>query len=206
MGDTVLEDKMKLRKHIEQLRSNMTEQERQVKSTAITAEALNQPYWPKEDVDKAFPFTFLAYMPIKAEVDISPILKYGWQHSCRVVAPKVHMEDKSLSLHVIHSFDDLEPGVWGIPEPKAHTILLMDISQISLVLVPGVAFDQHGGRLGYGGGFYDRFLQRFRQLSKPKPMLLALAYGLQIVPAVPMEEHDFRVDQVITEHGALVDY
>ncbi len=200
-----MENKRKLRKHIEQLLSNMTDQERRDKSTIIAAQALNQPYWPKANADKAFPFTMMAYMPIKAEVDNSLICKYCWHHSHRIVAPKVHMEDKSLSLHVIHSFEDLEPGAWGILEPKEHTALMMDISQIDLVLVPGMAFDKYGGRLGYGGGFYDRFLQRFQQLSIPVPMLLALAYDLQIVPKVPTEEHDLLVNQVITEQGTLID-
>lgn len=206
MENPVLEEKRKLRKYVEQLRSNMTNQERQDKSAIITTQVLNQPYWPKAAgaADKAFLFTVMVYMPIRHEVDISPILEYGWHHSCRVVAPKVHLEDKSLSLYIIHSFDDLQPGVWGIPEPKEHTTLLMDISQIDLILLPGIAFDHDGGRLGYGGGFYDRFLQRFQQLSSPVPMLLALAYDLQIVAKVPIEEHDLRVDQVITEHGPLI--
>jgi 5-formyltetrahydrofolate cyclo-ligase len=92
--------------------------------------------------------------------------------------------------------EDLEPGFKGIPEP-VEACERVGPEAVDLVIVPGVAFDVRSGRLGYGGGFYDRFLASCRA---PR---IAVAFSMQIVDGVPCDEHDLPVDVVVTETGEI---
>lgn len=116
---------------------------------------------------------------------------------------KTNNQQSTLIWHTIASLDDLEIGAFGIREPKIRTRdegqgtkEVAGLASLDLLLVPGVAFDLAGGRLGYGGGFYDRTLQNFTCPT------ISLALRCQIVHEVPMEAHDVRVGQVIaTSHS-----
>ena len=89
---------------------------------------------------------------------------------------------------------NLKEDKYGILEPTKD-IEAMNKNELDLVIMPGLAFDTNGGRLGYGGGYYDKYLQKIAgNLSK-----VALAYDFQIVQEVPKEEHDIKVDYIITE-------
>ena len=91
---------------------------------------------------------------------------------------------------------ELRPGPWRIPEPDPARCDLAAPADIDFILVPGVAFDPDGGRLGYGAGYYDRLLAAW---PAPLPALVALAFEIQIVPAVPVLAGDHRVDLIVTE-------
>jgi len=92
-------------------------------------------------------------------------------------------------------YDNVAPGYFGILEPtKGSTV---DPCLIDIVLLPGVAFDQECYRLGYGGGFYDRFLPRL----SPNAIKIGIAFGMQMVDRVPRDPHDIPLDGVCTEHG-----
>ena len=93
---------------------------------------------------------------------------------------------------------DLESGSYGIPEPRPG-LPPASPESIDLIVVPGSAFGRSGDRMGYGGGFYDAFLPRLRA-DTPR---IALAFELQLVDDVPQEDHDLRIDVVVTERGAL---
>ena len=95
---------------------------------------------------------------------------------------------------------DLRPGTWGIREPIPERCPLADPGRIDFALVPGVAFDRSGRRLGYGGGFYDRLLGG--ELSDGVPFVSG-AFGVQVVDEVPVDPSDVLVDVVITEEGRL---
>ena len=93
---------------------------------------------------------------------------------------------------------DLAPGTWGIPEPQRDRVRPVSLEEIDLLITPGAAFDQSGQRVGYGGGFYDGVLKSFQKPS------VALAYGVQLVEAVPtVSGHDQPVDIIITEDGIM---
>lgn len=208
MEISILDQKKALRLRIGTLRAAMPEDERLTRTARINKEALSGG-WLKascrtEETAGSAPFTVFTYIPMPDEVDIRPLIQYCFEQEYRVIAPKVSEEGRNLSLHSISSFQDLETGYKGILEPGMDTPLLHKLSEIDLMLVPGIAFDRQGGRLGFGRGFYDRFLGKFQEQSLPHPLKLALAFGFQMVPAVPMEGHDLRVDQVITEDGALI--
>ena len=96
-------------------------------------------------------------------------------------------------------------GTWGIREPIAKAQQLFDIRQVDVALVPGLAFDANMGRLGYGGGFYDRFMQQYVRTGLPKPYILAAAYEEQLIPEVPMGLFDFRINELVTETRILTE-
>jgi 5-formyltetrahydrofolate cyclo-ligase len=93
---------------------------------------------------------------------------------------------------------DLVPGAWGIPEPR-EGLPEVPPQEMDLVLVPGSAFDAEGDRCGYGGGFYDTYLP----LTRPGTPWVALAFELQLVPAVACEPHDLPVTVIVTEERVI---
>ncbi|PZE20830.1 5-formyltetrahydrofolate cyclo-ligase [Paenibacillus xerothermodurans] len=146
--------------------------------------------------------TLFTYMPIKSEIDITPVMEACWSKQYRVLIPKVQPEQR-LKLFEVRSHADFEPGTWGILEPVSDAPQLLDIKQIDAVLVPGLAFDVRLGRLGYGGGYYDRFMQQFIRNRYPKPYMIAGAFDLQVIKEVPMGLFDFRLDELITEERTI---
>jgi 5-formyltetrahydrofolate cyclo-ligase len=203
----VRDQKIELRRAMEALREAIPSPEREgkeraivEKSIAICKERLLQP--DGKPTGKAL-FT---YMPIRTEVNVIPVMRWCWQQGVPVVLSRSDRERKTMSLHRIRSLAELdtEKGPWGISEPKASQPELSDLGQIGLILVPGLGFDREFGRLGYGGGFYDRFMQRFEPLGLPRPYCLAAAFDVQIARRVPLGWHDFRVDEIVTESQRLL--
>jgi len=118
----------------------------------------------------------------------------------RVAVPRVDRAARMLRLHAVGQLDiDIVAGHLGIPEPR-ETLPIIEPGEIDWVLVPGVAFDAAGRRLGYGGGFYDRLLPLIRD-SAPR---IAGAFDVQIVDEVPAGPHDRRVDAVVSPIRTLV--
>lgn len=139
----------------------------------------------------------LAYHSFGSEPDTRPLLDAVLAAGKRLVLPRVDRPSRRLTLHHVAAPEqELLPGVWGIPEPDPARCPPAPIEVIDFVLVPGVVFDVHGGRIGYGAGYYDRLLGECPAATA----LIAAAFELQVVDAVPMAEHDRRVDQVVTEH------
>ncbi|ULL19053.1 5-formyltetrahydrofolate cyclo-ligase [Paenibacillus sp. H1-7] len=147
--------------------------------------------------------TLFTYVPVKSEVDVTPVMEACWKKNYRVLVPKVQHEPKQLKLFEIQSHDDLEKGAWNIPEPKDDIPQFHDMKKIDVILVPGLAFDLRLGRLGYGGGFYDRFIQQYVRAGWTKPYIIAGAYDMQMIKEVPMGLFDFRLDELITESRAI---
>lgn len=138
--------------------------------------------------------TILLFLSMTTEVDTSPIALRAWTDGRRVLAPKVSWEQKRMQPVEISSLTTgvtLDP--MGIREPIEGPPT--PIRDIDLVIVPGLAFDAEGNRLGRGRGFYDRFLANhdFRGVA------CALAFEMQVVPSVPRDEHDRRVDLLVTD-------
>lgn len=139
--------------------------------------------------------TPLLTLPFRSEWNTLALVRHALHSHKRVVLPRVDPASRMLILHGIEDeMRDVQPGFRGIPEPLASCPLI-EPSAIDWVLVPGVAFDTHGRRLGYGGGFYDRLLQLIPE-HVPR---VAGAYDLQVIAAVPSAPHDARIDILITE-------
>lgn len=131
-----------------------------------------------------------AYLSFNQEVRTEPIIRQAWADGKRVAVPKVIGTE--MTFIWIDSFDDLGPGYYGITEPLQNGPVADD--RRALVLMPGLAFDLEGHRVGYGGGFYDRFLER--ESDHP---LVALCYDFQLMEHLDVEAHDVPVDCVIDD-------
>lgn len=144
--------------------------------------------------------TVMWYVSVRDEVRTGPAIESALRSSRdggkRVVVP--FCVGQSLQCFDLRRIDDLATGRYGIAEPRSQyrddASRWVDPREIDLIVVPGVAFDANGGRIGHGKGYYDRFLP----LTRPETMLVGLAFDPQIVPAVPMQSHDRAMDAVVT--------
>jgi len=143
--------------------------------------------------------TLMLYASMRDEVPTHALIKRLLAAGRRVALPVAHAHDKSLTLACLSSPDDLKPALYGVPEPKAEGRQACPSSSVDVALIPGLAFDMAGHRLGHGLGYYDRFLP---SLSCP---LIGLAYDAQIsATALPREAHDHPVDYVVSEKRVVV--
>ncbi len=133
--------------------------------------------------------TIYGYLPYNQEVRTVPMLEQAIRDGKRVAVPKCYGEEMRF-LYINDFVTEVAPGYANIPEPIADEPVADD--KTALVLMPGLAFDPQGHRIGYGGGFYDRFLA-----NEPDHPTLALCYGFQMVEHLETEEFDIPVDQVL---------
>jgi len=132
-----------------------------------------------------------AYLSFNQEVRTNPIIQRAWADGKRVAVPKV-VGDEMVFIW-IDSFEGLAPqGAFHILEPIEDGPVASD--ETALILMPGLAFDPQGHRVGYGGGYYDRFLEK-----EPDHPLVALCYDFQLYDRLEVEAHDVPVDLVITD-------
>jgi 5-formyltetrahydrofolate cyclo-ligase len=137
----------------------------------------------------------LFYMPIHGEVDITPLfIKYN--NKKKLYLPRVNSKEKDLDIHEIKNLDQLKEGVYKILEPQIQNNLIEPAS-LDLVLIPGIAFDTKGQRIGYGHGYFDKFLKK---TNCPK---FGIAYEFQIVKNIAAEKHDVPVDKIVTERRII---
>ena len=131
------------------------------------------------------------------EVDTYSIIHKAWEEDKQVAVVKCVPKTRSMDFYVIESFDQTEKGYSGLIEPLPEKATKIEPSQIDLIFVPGVAYSKAGFRLGFGGGYYDRFLPTYNGPT------LSLAFEEQIVPEVPVEEHDFKVQKIVSEKEVI---
>ena len=142
----------------------------------------------------------MLYMPLADEVDLLPLALRCFQMGKTVCVPKVDWTRGEMEAVEVMSFDDhvMEVDEHGVRSPRDSRPVL--VRTIDLVVVPGVAFDAQGNRLGRGGGFYDRFLKRL----SPTATTVGLAFDQQIIDDVPVDDRDIRVDMVVTDRRLTV--
>ncbi|MCC6676745.1 MAG: 5-formyltetrahydrofolate cyclo-ligase [Phycisphaerales bacterium] len=137
----------------------------------------------------------MVYAPLPMELDIRPLVESALRAGRVVCMPRVGWEGRSLTPVAIQSLDDLVDGErFGLKEPRPGARVVAK-DMLDLVIVPGLAFDAGGGRLGRGAGFYDRFLGSLG----PRAVKVGVAYEAQVFPSVPTELQDVRLDVVVTE-------
>lgn len=139
----------------------------------------------------------LVYTSKCLEVDTHPLIEWLLLEGRTVVVPIIQQEDCSLRLSYLRDPSVLVPSTFQVPEPIGHEIPA-DPSSVQVVIVPMLAFDAAGNRLGYGAGFYDRFLSKHPELLK-----IGLAFSCQEVASLPAEENDICMDWIVTEQGVL---
>jgi 5-formyltetrahydrofolate cyclo-ligase len=139
----------------------------------------------------------LFYASFRSEVSTEELIEASIASGKEVLLPKVDDENCALTKHVIESLQDVSPGYMGIPEPVTNHC--MKVENIHLIVVPGMAFDLAGWRIGYGGGYYDRLLARVRGVRP----IVALSYETQIREDIPHMEYDVPMDAIVTEERVI---
>lgn len=174
-------DKKELRSIIKERKRAMTEVEIEQASSALAEQFFNCPQYQSAK-------TVYGYLPYNQEVRTVPMLERALLDGKKVAVPKVYGDQ--MRFIYLTDFSQVEKGYCGIPEPIADEPLAQDPE--ALVMMPGLAFDMQGRRVGYGGGFYDRFLS-----SEPGHPTVALCYDFQVFPKLETEEFDIPVDCVL---------
>jgi len=174
-------DKKELRSRIRQQKRAMTAEEIQQRSSKLAELFLNSEAYRNAK-------TIYGYLPYNQEVRTVPMLEQALRDGKKVAVPKVYGDE--MKFIYLDDLSAVEKGYSGIPEPIADGPIGDD--RTALVLMPGMAFDPQGHRIGYGGGFYDKFLA-----AEPDHPTLALCYAFQMLPSLETEEHDIPVDYVI---------
>ena len=186
--DAVFEKKNRLRKRFLEKRRSLAESIRRRKSALILEVLLCE----KVFTDAS---SVALYFPVNGEVDTRGIFKKCINLEKKVFFPKTRGSD----LVFLRATDagELVPGDFSVPEPPADAECARSC-ELDLVLIPGVAFDVLGNRIGYGRGFYDRFLKDI-----PRQIRFGLAYRFQVLESIPSGGTDEKTGRIITEHGAI---
>ena len=137
------------------------------------------------------------YHALPDEADPALLLQALVAAGCHIAFPRIVARDLPLEFHLVPDGEVLKRGAHGIHEPEAHWPSVMP----HLLLVPLLAFDRNGYRLGYGGGFYDRTLFAYRSGAAYRIRAIGLAYAAQEMESLPVEAHDMPLDAILTERG-----
>lgn len=170
-------------------RSKLTESDKQVKDNAIFMSLINDSVF----IDSKIIFIYVSF---GKEVDTLRIINFALSNNKIVCVPKVIGKTGVMKALKIDSLENMGTSDYGILEPQDNAVEISK-DEIDLVLVPGLAFDLNGGRLGYGGGYYDRFLSKIRKDA----LKIGLAYDFQIVEEIYTEEFDILINGIISESG-----
>lgn len=191
-------NKKGVREKFKVLRARQPREEALAKSSQIQGILFELP-----EFRKAKTVSFYVTKPGSGEVDTEQMIKESLRMGKRVILPIVEKAAKKLALCELRDFDvELEPGTFNVPEPKSEYRRPVPCRECELVIVPGIAFDLHGHRLGFGGGYYDRLLREIVSLRLGVPFV-GLAYELQVVDNLPHTWNDVAVHILVTEKRVL---
>lgn len=182
------------------LRTEMLEKRAQLKANEILSksEEIKNKLFQLEEFENAnFIFSFISF---KDEIHTHDIIKDTINMGKKIGVPVTIKNPRKLLVSEVKDFDnELEIGPYDILAPKKEFERIIDPKLVDLVLVPGLAFDEYGFRLGYGGGYYDRF---FTEIEKNVPKI-GLCFNIQIIDKVPINSYDIPVDYIITEKDII---
>ena len=174
-------DKKELRRQIREKKRAMTEEQIVTAGARLGELFLNCPEYKAAK-------TIYGYLPYNQEVRTVPMLEQAMKDGKRVAVPKCYGDQ--MRFIYLDDLSQVESGYAGIPEPIADEPVAED--KTALVLMPGLAFTEDGNRMGYGGGFYDKFLA-----AEPDHPTVALCYDFQMVEYIPTDDYDIPVDRVL---------
>ena len=138
------------------------------------------------------------YISYDSEINTKEIINKALIDNKKIYVPRTEFKTRLMDAVEIISLDNLIESEYGILEPSIEEPHI-EPNELDLIVVPGVAFDRNGGRMGYGAGFYDRYFKKISKDKMKKIVKLALAYDFQILEDVPMNEQDVPVNYIITE-------
>ncbi len=183
-------EKDAIRKEFSMKRDNIDSSERQLRDEKICTLATSLMSFRHADI-------ILLYAPIKSEIDVMPIMKEALSKGKKVAFPKCNVEERTMKYHFVTSESDLEVCAYGIREPKENLPVYDPEATrgVAVCYVPGLAFDVYGYRLGYGKGYYDKFMNKFTGCT------IGLAYTELITQELPKGRYDRHCDVILTEKG-----
>ena len=189
-NENVKEAKNELRKKYKLLRSELSPDEKKALDDAICALTVSLASFRFAD-------TVLMYAPTGSEIDVLPIARYALECGKRVAFPRCNADDHTMEFKYVSSLDELCEGKYSIKEPSESAESVRDLSH-SICIVPGLVFDKSGYRVGYGKGYYDRFLSTYKETK------LGLVYSDFILDFVPPGRFDRHVDTLVCEKGVRI--
>lgn len=185
------ETKKDIREKYRKIRQEIPEDQRKAAEEKITENLLSLPEYEEARF-------IYCYVSIDDEADTRRIIAESLRRGKKVAAPRVRGKQR-MEFCLIKSLADLRPGFLSIPEPGPWCKKAALPYEETLVILPGTAFDRRGGRIGYGGGYYDAYLTGHTRCIKA-----ALAYSAQIADELPSEPEDVKVDMIITEKELIL--
>jgi 5-formyltetrahydrofolate cyclo-ligase len=191
--EEVRETKQEIRSEVQGRLKGLSEEQKGEKISAIEERLFEFANFLEANVT-------LLYVHKTGEVDTSRILQRCYDYNKVVVLPAFDPSRFDMSLLKVDNLEkDLKPGPRGIPEPDPTRCKGVPVDVVDIAIVPGIALDEKGGRIGSGQGYYDRFIPRLAITTRK----VALAFEEQVLPQVPMEPHDRHVDIIITDRRII---
>jgi 5-formyltetrahydrofolate cyclo-ligase len=191
--ETIAQQKRLLRQKILGLRKGLKTKDLQEKSQAICNRLLELPEFVVSQ-------KCLFYLPIKGEINTQPIIQRSFGLGKEVYLPLIDVESRGLKICRIPDLEiEFVENSFGIPEPGKEHWDIVEAWDLDFIFAPGLAFDAKGGRVGYGGGYYDRLLKN----CSPNVDFVAGAFAFQIVDEIPQDSSDVPVSKIITEDTTL---
>lgn len=187
--NSIAGQKTEIRKQMKSFKEGLLEEEYQKKSKRILEKVILSTWYQNAEC-------LLVYISVRHEVDTAALIFHALAEGKQVAVPKVM--GKNMEFFFIQSMGNLSAGFFQIPEPDdiSHPFLCSSVKR-AVMLAPGVAFGKNGERLGYGGGFYDRYLEK---AEKERIILkVGLCFQEQLLEALPTEAHDKKMDLIITD-------
>ena len=182
------EEKIRVRAILRARKDAMIPKDRVMFSTSITRHLMN--IIGKNE-------TVMVFTSKEKEVNTKPLILALFDKGNPVIVPIIVKEDVSLRLSYLRDFSALVPSTFGVPEPIGSEIPA-EAKDIDTIILPMLGFDRAGGRIGYGAGYYDRFLSKNPGLKK-----IGVAFACQEFDGLPCDENDIRMDIIITEDGIV---
>jgi len=179
-------NKTTLRNEVREALSKMSEAAYQDRSFIVAKNVLQEPYIIEAN-------TIGITISNKPEVDTIHLIEELWQLGKKVAVPKCNPKTREMTFYAIDSFAQLETVYMHLCEPIPEKCEFVDANEMDVILVPGVVFDKFGYRIGYGGGYYDRYV-----LNCSKGKLVSLLFDEQLYEQVPTDAHDCPVDIIVT--------
>ncbi|RQD67391.1 MAG: 5-formyltetrahydrofolate cyclo-ligase [Tindallia sp. MSAO_Bac2] len=181
--------KKDIRQSMTKRREALNPKEVHEKSSLIHQQLFGMDAWKKAK-------HMMVYLDFRNEVKTGSLIQSFLQNGKKVSIPVTNPSDYSLTVSELKDPEkDLQVAQFGLLEPNPDALRPMDPQELDLVVVPGVAFDREGYRVGFGAGYYDRFLPQLNENTA----LVSLVYDFQLIPRVPREPHDIAVHWIITE-------
>lgn len=181
-------EKDRLRQKVKRLRRETSEKERRIWNQKLAEQILSMGCWQPGDC-------VYCYISVRNEAGTEMLLQELWKRKIQVAVPRVR--GKEMDFYYISGMEDLEPGSMGIPEPREGCRKAAEPG--APVIVPGVAFGQDFSRIGYGGGYYDRFFER-----EPDHLKIGICYEFQLETELPRENFDVKMDVIATPDRCLI--